>query len=200
MPLCSKKISVTQLMVFIDQSATNLHLSVYDGDVDLSPLNIIKQTSQQLSPTLSLHMGIIGASHFIKVQYGSDFFTEIFACTDLTDFQSNKLYPNSTKELRNLSLERTNGLQYNFQHQFHALKEQALIYQELDTAVKRLSPKGIHLSFTFPQAHNNKLIARTITVADVSEDLSTIQSFTIHEYPQEKIIVTNRSRFSFTLG
>ncbi len=187
-------------MVFIDQSATNLHLSVYDGDVDLSPLNIIKQTSQQLSPTRSLHMGIIGASHFIKIQYGTHFFTEVFACTDLAAFQSNKLYPDSTKELKNLSIERTNGLQYDFQHQFHALKEQDLIYQELDAAVNRLSSKGIHLSFTFPQADNNKLIARTITVADVSEDLSTIHSFTIHEYPQEEIIVTNRSRFSFKLG
>ena len=86
-------------------------------------------------------------------------------------------------------------MQYEFQHQFHSLNEQDLINKELDKAISRLSSKGIHLSFTFPKANNNALVARTITVADVSEDLSTIQSFTIHEYPQEGIIVTNRSRF-----
>lgn len=184
-------------MVFIDQSATNLQLSLYDGDVDLSPLNIITQSSQQLSPTRSLQMGIIGASHFIKIQYGSYFFTEIFACTDLSTFQSSKLYIESTKELKNLSIERTNGLQYEFQHQFHSLNKQEHIYKELAQQINQLSAKGIHLSFTFPKAQNNNLIARTITVVDVNEDLSTIQSFTIHEYPQEEIIVTNRSKFCF---
>lgn len=184
-------------MVFIDQSATNLQLALYDGDVDLSPLNIITESSQQLSPTRSLQMGIIGASHFIKIQYGAYFFTEIFACTDLSTYHSSKLYPNSTKKLKNLSIERTNGLLYDFQHQFHPLKEQELIYKELTQSIDRLSAKGIHLSFTFPKAQNNDLVARTITVADVSEDLSTIQSFTIHEYPQEEIIVTNRSQFCF---
>ena len=183
-------------MVFIDQSATHLQLAIYDGDVDLSPLNIIKEAHQQISPTLSFRLGIIGASHFLKIQYGQDFFTEIFACTDLEAFQANKLYPDSTKELKNLSIEKANGLQYEFQHQFHSLNEQDLINKELDKAISRLSSKGIHLSFTFPQADNNTLVARTITVADVNEDLSTIQSFTIHEYPQEGIIVTNQSRFS----
>ena len=184
-------------MVFIDQSATHLQLAIYDGDVDLSPLNIIKEAHQQVSSSLSLHMGIIGASHFIKIQHGSHFFTEVFACTDLKAFQSSKLYPDSTKELKNLSIERANGLQYEFQHQFHSINDQALIYKELDTAINQLSSKGIHLSFTFPQSNDKELVARTITVADVNENHSTIQSFTIHEYPQEGIIVTNRSRFSF---
>ncbi len=187
-------------MVFIDQSATNLQLALYSGDVDLSPLNIITETTQQLSPTRSLQVGIIGASHFIKIRYGANFFTEIFACTDLSAFQPNKLYADNTKELKNLSIDRINGLQYDFQHQFQSLEDQEQIYQEVDQAINQLSTKGIHLSFTFPQSDDTAFTARTITVADVSEDLSIIQSFTIHEYPQENIIVTNRSRFSFDLG
>jgi len=182
-------------MVFIDQSATNLQLAIYDGDVDLSPLNIIKEAQQQISPTLSFRLGIIGASHFIKIQHGSHFFTEVFACTDLQAFQANKLNP-STGELKNFSLERTNGLQYEFQHQFHSLKDQDLISQQLNREVSQLSSKGVHLSFIFPKSVASPFTARTITVADINEDLSLIKTFTIHEYPQEDIIVTNRSRFS----
>jgi len=67
-------------MNFVDQSYTDLQLSIYSGDVDVSSLEILTQQKRIFSPSFSMQAGIIGASHFIKIQYKDFFFTEVFAC------------------------------------------------------------------------------------------------------------------------
>jgi len=90
------------------------------------------------------------------------------------------------------------NLAYQFNHQFKQLQDQAAINEVLAQRIAALSPNGIHLSYTFPIADEASLAARTVVITDINEDLSTIDTFTIHEYLNEAVIVTNESQFKIS--
>ena len=187
-------------MIFVDQSYTDLQLSIYSGDVDVSSLQIITQQKRILSPALTLQAGIIGASHFIKIQSNNFFFTEVFACAAVPATNCTQLYHAPFTQLSPLQIKGLPAITYQFTHQFKQLSDQAQINEILAQRIATLSPKGIHLSYTFPTLDKNTLAARTVVLTDVSDDFSRIHTFTIHEYPNESVIVTNESQFKIVVG
>jgi len=182
-------------MIFVDQSYTQLQLGLYDGDVDLSALQILVQKNVEITPVFQLKAGIIGASHFIKIQYKNRCFTEVFACALVEDTSCLSLYRAPFSKLQTLEMNPLPRLSYQFNHQFNSFKKQASINKNLQQRVNQLSAKGIYLSYNFPSITEQVTTARTVVVTDVNKELSEITTFTIHEYPEEQVIVTNESCF-----
>jgi len=183
-------------MVFVDQSHTQLQLGLYDGDVDLSTLQILVEKTVEITPVFQIKAGIIGASHFIKIQYKERCFTEVFACALIEDTSCQNIYRASFSKLQTLAINPLPSLSYQFNHQFNSFKNQASIYKNLQQRINSLSTKGIYLSYSFPSITEQIATAKTVVVADVNKALSAINTFTIHEYPEEQVIVTNESTFS----
>ena len=67
-------------LVYSDESAMNLCLTLVKGDVDCSQFTILKM-SQINKPGLQIEAGIIGASHFFAFDLGDQRLHEVFACT-----------------------------------------------------------------------------------------------------------------------
>jgi len=183
-------------MIFVDQSYTQLQLGLYDGDVDLSALQILVQKNVEITPIFQLKAGIIGASHFIKIQYKDRCFTEVFACALVEDANCLPLHRAPFSKLQALAINPLPTLSYQFKHQFKSFKNQANINKELQQRISQLSAKGIHLSYNFPSLTQQITTARTVVITDVNKDHSAINTFTIHEYPEEQVIVTNESCFT----
>lgn len=70
---------------YVDQSALELKLCVFNGIPDLegSGVRLFKERRAEVSPGISVHLGIIGASHIFSFSIGDSFrMTEILACTE----------------------------------------------------------------------------------------------------------------------
>lgn len=70
-------------MNYVDQSASGLRFFLVGADVNVIPLEIIDTVSFAWSGH-QLEMGILGASHFLKIKFADGrSLSEVFACADL---------------------------------------------------------------------------------------------------------------------
>ena len=69
---------------YVDQSALGLNLCIFSGIPDLagSGVRLFEGRRAEVSPGISVHVGIIGASHIFSFSMGSLCLTEMLACTE----------------------------------------------------------------------------------------------------------------------
>lgn len=70
---------------YVDQSAFDLNLCVFNGIPDLegSGVRLFKEQRVEVWPGINVHLGIIGASHIFSFSAGDSFqMTEMLACTE----------------------------------------------------------------------------------------------------------------------
>lgn len=68
-------------MEYVEQSADTLRLYVVSGAVDLDQFTILKESNLYWD-SVPVSFGVLGASHFLKLQLAENSFYEICACTD----------------------------------------------------------------------------------------------------------------------
>lgn len=67
---------------YVDQSASGLRFYLVRDYVDVSPFTVIAETSFRWNH-LDIDMGILGASHFLRINDKATPVSEIFACAEL---------------------------------------------------------------------------------------------------------------------
>lgn len=67
---------------YVDQSASGLRFYLVRDRVDVSPFTVIKETSFRWNH-LDVDMGILGASHFLRINDRLFSLSEIFACATI---------------------------------------------------------------------------------------------------------------------
>lgn len=74
---------------YVDQSALELNLCIYDGipDLSLGGMRLFKERRAEVSPGVNVHLGIVGASHILSLSIGESFrMTELLACAEPPGF------------------------------------------------------------------------------------------------------------------
>jgi hypothetical protein len=68
---------------YVDQSASGLRFYLVAGAVDVEPFTVIATRQLQWNHH-KIEMGILGASHFLRIECGdSDVLSEVFACAEV---------------------------------------------------------------------------------------------------------------------
>lgn len=179
-----------------DISYTKLQLAVMEGQVDLSHLNIFEETEIEIiSLGLKIHAGIIGTSHFVKIEKANEFcFTEIFACDVL---EEKKLKPLCFLPIQKITTPvkiQNSFVDYQF---FCKQKSYAQTAQKISTWAKKEqeSKPLIFLEYHFNLAQKDDPSSRTMLVIHVTDEGLRIN--TIHEYQEEDTIILSESVLRF---
>lgn len=168
-------------MIYVDQSANALKLSLLNKYVDKSFLDIICENSL-ISDNFIIDAGIIGASHYCQIKYFDFIYSEIFACVSQTD----EVFNNAN----NLSI---NKDFYKFKAETIHIENEELFSDFINIFKRR---KGdIDLKYVFESI--NKCEATTIVkILNLKDSISVS---TLHAYPNEMNIVTTLSVFDKNL-
>jgi hypothetical protein len=171
-------------MDFIDQNSKELKLTLKEGELDKSALNIIKSKTIEIN-NFSIEYGILGASHFVSITKNGKTFSEIFACIDIPNTDSLKL-----GSFLNLSRE----IDENY-YSFDGIVKDWEYDDGEDAYIKSLDLVNKHngLSFEFPSENEGEF--KAITDIVVYEENGSIHVETIHAYPNENNVVVTHSTF-----
>ena len=177
-------------MIYVDQSADNLRLSVVQGPIDLSQLHVISTTTLTLNATeYILLMGIIGASHYIMLvtNEGEVVLTEVLACLSL---EAENTLLDSVRDVRALSLN-VGNVHYAFTSDKYMWCTGKHKFEQLVNLTKCTNNTSASLSYVFPTNKKTLFKPTTIVTAVVSGHLITIK--TVHAYPNEDALVFTRT-------
>ncbi len=178
-------------LVFEDQSADALWLTLVDGDLDTNQFSIVTEAELQLPRGGVLQAGIIGASHFLSVVRDGRRFTEVFACTQARAENTLARFPLPNLVHAPVVLD---GGRYQFEARKIPWTPEGM--DERDRLLEEIAFTGggtsIGLSFVFPDAPKapaaDRGTALTALVAKVRGDLVSVR--TLHAYPGSSMVFT----------
>jgi hypothetical protein len=174
-------------LVFQDQSASNLRLTIARGEADWKQVHIVKE---QVVDCLGgqLHAAIIGSSHVLSFSHPEGTaFHEIFACQRYAP--PGNIMADSTKHgfrgLLSYTLLIGGGWSYQFT---------GMIICEQDTAapIAALAKRGLgsmthQLYYSFPRG-SLPVAPQTILGYSITDRPSRFTAITLHDYPNEKSV------------
>lgn len=172
-------------MEYVDQSADNIVLNTIDGDFSFDELNLISQKEFFIGRT-KISFGILGASHFLKVENKNDIFAEVFACIkmdkkesfSLIDAASNKSL-NLEKKLLDYSFKSTRvKMDSNSKKRYSSVVAQSSLVEVFPGDAEYIFPMGED-SFEFEPL-------TAIAIKAVGKD---IYLETLHSYPNEQTLI-----------
>lgn len=175
-------------IVYEDTTHKTLGLGVSFKDIDVTDLSIISKKKFK-----NVEIGILGASHYVKVSDGDKTFSEVFACRKLDgmcNYTSLEELKSGTKFIDNELVD------YHFT--MEVISDSRSINNEMDIA-NTLSGDDdyemITLKELFPTEEKPIFEACTHVQAFFDrEQEGDIHIFTIHAYPEENIIVKTESK------
>lgn len=176
-------------LIFQDQSANDLRLSLVDGLFNKEQLLILCADKLNLS-WIVIEAHIIGASHCVSLQIGNFVFNEVFACTDVKT--NNKMYFQGL--LKNIK----KGVEFDFKEMSYNFSLKIGNFNtdgelaSLENKVLNKNKSEIGLVYEFPQddfSHIPKTIVFGIFVKNV------FKLKTAHTYPNENKIIYTESIF-----
>lgn len=181
-------------LVYVDQSALDLRLTLIQGEVDPAQFHVLEYGSLQ-DRSFSVRAGIIGASHYVTVDLHGSRFTEVFACMDVES---------DTKPVCSLPISEIIGFRppaiheveytYDFGARLYSWEQgeahAARIEQAAREALDR--PDEIGLVHVFPGAVDGR-IPKTILSLRWSRSSRHLHIETVHSYPNEGNIVITQT-------
>lgn len=179
-------------LVFKDQSAYDLKLTVTPGDLDRSQFQIVNEDVLETSH-FKIEAAIIGASHVVTVEKkNGPKINEVFACTDVR--ADNKLlsFGRLSDVLGNAEFVHQKKLGYRLHVDCFDIKDRRGQIDKLEmmTAQALGQADKIGLSYTFPKKDTDIIDPKTI-VHVVGISLITIS--TVHIYPSEGVFVLTQT-------
>ncbi len=173
-------------MTFLEQSSSDLQLTIAKGNLDLKQFNIISQCKKSFL-NFDVTMRIIGGSHFITFKNNHLEFHEIFACHNVRSKEA-LIYKENFGNIKNkLHLKFSENINYSFES-FTLPQEKALEKMcKIEKLVEKIKNENKSLSFEFP-ASNNETPPKTIIYLELI-DAKKISLETIHSYPNENKFV-----------
>ncbi len=182
-------------MIIKDISYKKLQLAVLEGEVDLSHLNIFKETYNNiLTFGIKIHSGIIGTSHFVQIQKNDgSVFTEIFACDVLEKNEAQSLCFLPIKKI-NAPINIESHLSYSFSYHQKSYIESV---NDITTWAKdeQENQPLVFLEYHFNVANPDCPSSRTILAITTIPD--GIEINTVHEYQEEDAIIFSKSSMIF---
>jgi len=179
-------------MDYADQSPRQLSLSLVEGRLETSALNILDSLGLKTSFG-AIKAAIIGESHFCQIynQRGESVFAEAFACISIPGSRAMALGDNRLIEYE----EHRNELAYSIQVQ--QLAGAQGLEQIYDLLERHDSSDSHTLLFEFPSKASDSF--KPLTLVCVTEYASGFAVETAHAYPGDDTIVLTRSNFEFEL-
>lgn len=174
---------------YVDQSASGLRFYLVAVAVDVEPFTVI--ATQQLKWNHhSIEMGILGASHFLRIDDGDGrTLSEIFACAEI-DLQKSFIKSAPFSDLPTQVQVQSEGVQYRFSPRLVAWKDGIAELNELRKQVAYSSDdaRTYGLEHQFPSLHSDDETKPPLTLmwAKVGGQF-TLR--TAHCYPNEGQIV-----------
>jgi len=176
-------------MEFIDQSSSELRLSLSDSNFNLESLSVIKSETVSFD-NLKIKFGILGASHFVRIKSKNVDLTEIFACADVENSESIRL-DNGFDLIKN-----TNAFRYSFTSNILCWDEvKGKYFYEYMSSEKNSSE--IFLSFDFPSEKEGNFQARTSVLIKRDSAAKSISITTMHAYPNENNLIKTYTEFFY---
>ena len=176
-----------------EESVAHLRLTLVEGQIDESQLNIIEETELQ-HKEVRIKLAIIGSSHFVMVKVGSWELSEIFACTQFSTPQPYKFFGP-------LSLLREGGVNFSFDNGAHYVFSARITsdsgeLNRLETLADSTETGSLQvgLSFEFPSSVEIKsnLLPKTVIWVGYDVEQRQIVVKTAHSYPnEEKVVITS---------
>lgn len=174
-------------MVYTDQSASQLRLTLATGELDLNQFRTLAKGEMSVGD-LRVEARIIGASHVLALRRGSVSIYEVFACMQVQ--APVKLVDCGPLELVSGELRlKFPGIAYQFQSRLCGWEQGqsalSLLEQRMDEL--RSAPQALALRFEFPKAAGDARTPCTLVLVTARVQATVIE--TVHAYPNEDCIV-----------
>lgn len=168
-------------MKFIDQSANELRLNLVNSEYSEKELSVLTREYFNFND-IKIEYGILGASHFLKLQKNDLIFAEVFACIEL-ELENSSLFVGGM-EHRKLEIF-NDWLSYNFESQI-------MEWNQFSKDKYDFFEKNYSSSFLFPLNDKFNFLAKTQVIFKVINDIITLE--TMHAYPNENKIVFTKTQ------
>lgn len=179
------------MIAYADQHPDALFHALCVGEVDLQRFNVLS-TGTLVGPQYTVTVGILGASHFVRVAHAWDALTEIFACTGSPITPSRVSSP--LADVLDHPVERTEGeLTYRFSADVltnNRRRKRFDATQAVDDFTDLLAPsisdQQVGLSFEFPHPRERlPFLPVTMVHAQVNRAWTQLTIRTVHAYPDD---------------
>lgn len=186
----------------MDQSAGDLWATVSDKYIEIKNLIILEQQTRSYNTFgLKVTAGILGSSHFVRMEHGQQQLTEILSCIKLPNpdliYHQQLNWPICEISINvqgriyssicnTYSLGETKGLSEMVEHME--------TFQEKYLAAKE-QPSAIAMSRVFP-GDTSTFEPQTILVVTVDESTKTLHISSLHSYPNEGNLVITHSQLN----
>lgn len=168
-------------MKFIDQSAKELRLNLVNSEYSEKELSVLTREYFNFN-NIKIEFGILGASHFLKLEKDNLIFAEVFACIEL-ELENSSLFVGGMEERK---LEIFNDwLIYNFESEI-------IEWNEYSKNKYDYFENNYSSSFLFPLNQKYNFLAKTQVIFKVINDIITLE--TMHAYPNENKIVFTKTK------
>jgi len=188
---------VGKSVVFEDQSARDLRLSIVQGDLDKSQLSILA-TKQLVGPTpksplYRFEANIIGASHLLVFQLGELTVSEVLACCNV-DTENQRAHCGPLDHvLGSVELDFPGQIKYRFEVELEDWKSGFARLQSLVPMAKEPEERAIGMIYDFPQ---EGLFHPPQTIVSAKAVRGGVGILTAHSYPNEESIVFSQTHIS----
>jgi hypothetical protein len=177
-------------MEYAEQTSGTIRLYLGRGDFDIAQFTILMEHTV-MHDDLSIHFGILGESHYVRFEKGSEVLTEVCACTDATTLPEEVIVSDFLPNLHTLPVTAVFGSQsYSFSFTYLPWKEGESRLQTLRE--QKENEMMHHLTYVFPspEEHPTEAVTELFLTLD-----KTIIFQSVHTYPNEGVMVFTESSF-----
>jgi hypothetical protein len=193
--------------IYADQSASELHLHLLRGDLDLAQFTVL-ETASLRRPWVELTACIVGASHVLRVELpGESPLHEILACGPVSG-SAERLFDDRATDLeRGVTLDIAPGRTYGFRSWVLRGDEGREPLTEMEARLRRAratrDDRELGIRFDFPAEPSRPLsvvgagpttllLVSSFEPGSGAED-ATICVETAHSYPNDRAVVFSRT-------
>lgn len=179
-----------------DQSASDLRLSLLEGPLDTNQFMILQADTIYVGG-VKVETGIIGTSHFVRLDFGDRCFSEVLACTPVRAHQAKSFFYGTLRELRYGEISLAFATRFSYRLQVNvSLDEQNNIrlLSSMEQLVKEAQDLKLRigLGFEFPIKDSimvHALYSPQTLIWVNGEEAEVIYIKTAHAYPNERSVV-----------
>jgi Protein of unknown function DUF2617 len=178
-------------MKYLEQTHKDIRLYTLCGSPNVDQFTVIAAETITILG-ITVHFGILGASHFVSFETQNEKFTEICACVS-GDFSSEEVLTSGLffHKITEPISQITTSFNYNFTCSIIKATEASTQKRELF----HTGADSLFLSYNFPTVENQ---AEPLTYIKISHKDRVIITETLHTYPNEEIDVFTRSTISLS--
>lgn len=146
---------------------------------------------------LSIHLRIIGQSHWIEFQTESGVFTEILACLENENPYGNSVWKYDS--LRNFQIEKNIDLnwKYSCQTWIYETTSEKMNLMEKKLRSAEGNDEKIYLTAVYPKSQENPDSSFPLTVIECSRMNDGAVIDTLHLYPEDRKLVYSSSMIKY---